>query len=709
MARTSENWHVLESKNTTLIADVGGRSPSLIYWGERLRHTTPGMIAALAVRQTAKGSASVEVPLTLCPTFGSGFSGAKGIRLHRHGAAWDFDPASADVLEASSQRLSIRSVDPVHWVVLHHTVALDFDSDVLSLETKVTNEGDAPLTLDWCAAATLPIPAHADTLTGFAGRWSGEFQRQTVAQFTGAYVRENTRGRTSHDSFPGLLAHCSHTTEGAGPAFGFHLGWSGNHRVLAEKLWDGRALVQMGELLLPGEIVLEKGASYRSPVLYASFSPDGFSALSRNFHRYVRSHLLSDAARNKPRPVHYNTWEAVYFDHDPGRLKALAEKAARVGAERFVLDDGWFKGRRHDRAGLGDWLPDESIYPDGLTPLIDHVKACGMEFGLWVEPEMVNPDSDLYRAHPDWILSATTTDTVPFRDQLVLDLTRQAVWDHLFACFDTLLTANDIAYLKWDMNRDINQPGSDGRPACHRQVRALYNLLAALRAKHPAVEIESCASGGARTDYGILAHTDRIWASDNNDALDRLEIQRGASFFFPPEVVGGHIGPRLCHVTDRQHSMAFRAAAALFGHMGMEFDLAELTGEEEDVLRAALDLYKQKRALIHGGRLFRLVSKPHALAFGIVSEDRSEGLFTYAQTATRAESVPESFRFEGLDAASRYKMELIWPQSFQTRSPNALEATAETVISGEGLMTAGVQLPLTMPETALVFELTAVD
>ncbi len=218
-----------------------------------------------------------------------------------------------------------------------------------------------------------------------------------------------------------------------GECYGFHLGWSGNHRTRLELLADGRSYLQMGELLLPGELALQPGESYQSPTLYASYAADGFSALSRNFHRFVRQQLLSKAQRQKPRPVHYNTWEGIYFNHDVDTLKQLADSVAALGVERFVLDDGWFKGRRGDFAGLGDWTVDSAIYPEGLTPLISHVNALGMEFGLWFEPEMVNPDSDLYRAHPDWVLSTANNQQLRFRNQLVLDLSRPEV-EPIFVC-----------------------------------------------------------------------------------------------------------------------------------------------------------------------------------------------------------------------------------------------------------------------------------
>ena len=307
--------------------------------------------------------------------------------------------------------------------------------------------------------------------------------------------------------------------------------------------------------------------------MYAVHSTTGLGAASRQFHAVVRS---SPAHRDRPRPVVLNTWEAVYFDHDFDTLTRLAERAAAVGVERFVLDDGWFGGRRDDTPGLGDWWVSPDAHPDGLAPLIERVRALGMEFGIWVEPEMVNPDSDLYRAHPDWALADPGYEPVLGRHQLVLDLAIPAAFDEILGRLDALLGDHDIAFVKWDMNRDhVQATGADGRAGTHAQTLALYRLLDELRRRHPDVEFESCSSGGARIDLGILQRTERVWTSDCNDALERQTIQRYASTLIPPEVIGAHVGPPTAHTTGRTQSLAFRAATALFGHFGIEWNLLD--------------------------------------------------------------------------------------------------------------------------------------
>ncbi|MEL6829946.1 MAG: alpha-galactosidase, partial [Pseudomonadota bacterium] len=467
-------------------------------------------------------------------------------------------------------------------------------------------------------------------------------------------------------------------------------------------------------LLLPGEIRLAPGDSYHSPVLYAAVSQAGFSGLSQRFHSHIRNTVMDGRIKRKPRPIHYNTWEAVYFDHDLQTLKSLADKAAQVGVERFILDDGWFGSRRNDQSGLGDWVVSPDVYPDGLAPLIDHVQDLDMEFGLWFEPEMVNPDSDLFRAHPDWVLQVDGVEHIPFRNQYVLDLTRDEVSNYLFERLDALLSEYAIAYVKWDMNRDIHHPGSNGRPAAHAQTRAVYALMDRLRAAHPNVEIESCASGGGRADYGVLQRTDRIWTSDSNDALDRQRIQSGATHFFPLEILGAHVGPRTCHITGRKLSMSLRVATAFFGHMGLELNLLKESERDLGTLAAGIALHKVYRDVLHAGDFFRLDTPDHVNAVSVVAQDQCQALLSWCQLTGHRETEPGRVYFVGLDPKRRYITRIIWPSPVRSQTAPSILETADltgdgTIFSGAALMQIGLQLPLLLPETCLIFDLTAVD
>jgi alpha-galactosidase len=425
----------------------------------------------------------------------------------------------------------------------------------------------------------------------------------------------------------------------------------------------------------------------------------------------VRRRILGGRLTGKPRPVHYNTWEAIYFDHDLPTLKGLADLAASVGVERFVLDDGWFLGRPDDRSGLGDWSVDPVKYPDGLTPLIDHVRSLGMEFGLWVEPEMANADSDLLRAHPDWILGVPGRRQPLGRGQYVLDLTRPEVWSAIHAQIDALLRGNAIGYLKWDMNRDLTHAQSGGRAATHRQTLAVYALIDRLRADHPRVEIESCSSGGARADYEILKRTDRVWTSDCNDPIERQSIQRGFSIFIPPEVMGSHVGPRASHTTARTASLQMRAMTALFGHMGTEADLRDFTDAERAALAEAFALYKDHRAWMHAGRTVRLSHPdPGCLATALAGEGRM--LVSAAQVETPKTAGLAPLRLAGLDPAATYRIQQIKP-------PRRARATMRRVppltlgetLSATGAMLAhtGISLPVLRAGEIAVFLLARED
>lgn len=707
----SPGFVVLKSKNTCLVIDCQSRTPAIIYWGKVLSEQSTGvMLSLLSTRQEAKCSAVKEAPISLTPLLGQGFTGAPGLEINNDQHAWSVGGDLVTSHCPDESQVIFESVDNLRQIKTVHKLQLDHESNVLSATTELVNLGDLPLSVNWCAAPTLPLPEQINKIMSFEGRWSNEFQRQSLDLFLGSYVRENRKGKTSHDNFPGLVMHDSYAQEQSGECYGFHLGWSGNHKMRAELLAQGRSYVQFGELLLPGELTLASGESYTSPRLYAAYSAQGFSGLSDCFHCYVRSHILSEQVLNKPRPIHYNTWEGIYFDHDVDTLKELAQRAGKLGVERFVLDDGWFKGRRGDAAGLGDWLVDKAVYPQGLSPLIDHVNSCNMEFGLWFEPEMVNPDSDLYRAHPDWVLASAGNEQLQFRNQLVLDLTRSEVVDYLFKAIDDILTEYpNIAYIKWDMNRDLNHAGNSlGKPAVHQQTRAVYRLIDKLKAHHAKVEIESCSSGGARVDYGILAHTDRVWTSDSNDALDRLSIQRGCSFFFPALVMGSHVGPRDCHITGRRVSLEMRAAVAFFGHMGVEMDPRELSSDESEQLSTIIALHKKHRQLIHHGQLIRIDSDGDSINFGIVNQDKSQALFAYNSVKETRRTTPPKYSFVGLDTDKMYQLVLIWPTQVNEYSPSILSKINGQKFSGEALLNLGMQLPILLPQSSLIFELKAV-
>ncbi|MGB7407741.1 MAG: alpha-galactosidase, partial [Pontixanthobacter sp.] len=490
------DYAILRGGDTLLmIESTVGKRPSILHCGSDIPAIAPEEITALQTAQHIPGGPQTPIRPSLLNPIGTGWNGGPGLIAHRAGRDWAID-LRVVATRQDAQSLTIVTEDTAAQLRATHRFDLCAETGVLAVCTEIDNLSDEPLQMEWCAALCLPIDPALDRLTSFNGSWADEFHTDTIERFRGTYLRENRTGRTSHTDFPGLYLGARTTAENTGPAAAFHLGWSGNHRLRIDTGPDGSTLLQAGELLLPGEV--ELGESYTTPTLYGCWSADGYGHVTRRLHRFVKQTILP--ANDRRRPVHYNTWEAVYFDHSEERLLALVDAAADVGAERFVLDDGWFGARRSDVAGLGDWWVSPDVYPKGLHPIVDRVRAANMEFGLWMEPEMVNADSDLYRAHPDWVLGSDGVEPIASRNQLPLDLTKSVVADYLYAKIGALIGEYAIDYIKWDMNRDIQHPGSGGKAVMRKQVHALYTLIDQIRADHPALEIESCASGGGRAD-----------------------------------------------------------------------------------------------------------------------------------------------------------------------------------------------------------------
>ncbi|MCL4116551.1 UNVERIFIED_CONTAM: hypothetical protein GTU68_000747 [Idotea baltica] len=646
-------------------------------------------------------------PRTILPEASRGFPARPGIEGHRSdGSGWAPRMEMVDIA-TTPDSVTMSSADDGAGLSQQVSIALDA-SGVVKIWVTVTNTAASPYQLDGLTMC-VPLPSSAREAMQLGGRWSNEFRAERRLVATGALEVENRAGRTSHDRFPALFVGDVGFSEERGEVLAAHLAWSGNSRLRVESFSDGRRVLQVGDALLPGEMQLAPGETYTSPVLYLAWSNAGLNGISDCFHPYVRgraSHPTTD------RPVLLNTWEAVYFDHDLDRLKALADTAAQVGAERFVLDDGWFRHRRDDTAGLGDWYVDETVWPDGLDPIIDHVTGLGMEFGLWFEPEMVNPNSDLYRAHPEWALVPAEQIPVEARNQLVLDLSNPEVFAYLLERINAILGAYEISYVKWDMNRNLVAATHNSRATVHHQTRAVYELFAQVRAANPGVEIESCSSGGGRADLAILEHSDRIWTSDCNDALDRQRIQRGFSYLLPPELMGAHIGPPTAHTTGRTHTLGFRATTAFFGHLGIEWNVLSASENDRERLARVIELHKRHRGLLHSGRVVRYDhADPAATAHAVIAHDQSEALVSFAQIATSDSLATGALRVGGLAADQVYSVRLVdieagrpWGKAF--RQPKWVDTDLQ--LTGAQLA-AGLQMPILDPESAIVLHVVAAE
>lgn len=579
------------------------------------------------------------------------------------------------------------------------------------------NDGVGPEPLDVVGVdPALRVPVDAREILDFSGRWGTEKIPQRHPVVVGNHARESRRGRTGLDATTVVAIGSQGFDAGSGQVWLCHVGIGGNHEHAVERS-DGYLAFRGGELLLPGEVRLASGESYVSPWVYGSFGV-GLDAASARYHGFLRERSRSS---RRPRPVTLNVWEAVYFDQDFDALADLATRAANLGVERFVLDDGWFQGRSDDTAGLGDWMPDQDSWPDGLAPLAEHVRSLGMEFGLWVEPEMINEDSNLARAHPDWILRARDGLPPRFRNQQVLNLANPEAAEHILDVLDGLVTDLDVICLKWDHNRDLIDAGhpATGAPAVHGQTLAVYHLIDQLRSRHPELEIESCASGGGRVDLGILERTDRVHTSDNQDPLDRSRMLRWTGLLVPPEMLGSHVASRISSVTGRTSDLHTRCAIAFLGHFGIEWDIRELSDEDTVTLSRWITAYQQHRELISTGRVVADGDfDPDAPALrGVVAMDGSEAIYTILTPPLSADS-RRRVRLPGLLADARYRIESArpgslgpwWLNPFWLNSTADLNSTTEAPsYSGSLLREAGLDLLTFHPDRALVLRLVRID
>ncbi|MFC8304344.1 alpha-galactosidase [Specibacter sp. NPDC057265] len=696
----------LRNGGVSLVLDLsGGRLPVILYWGGDLgplSDTELANVALVSIPSVVPNDLDVPELVEVLPLASGGWRGIPGLSGHSTSGT-DWTPLFvAQSVNADASAITVSASDDDAGLAVVIDVEL-LASGLVRQRATVTRTGSGEFNLDGLHL-TLPVPRRASELLDLAGRWGRERSPQRMPFSVGSHQRDSRRGRTGTDASTILAAGT--------PAFGFntgevwtmHVAWSGNHREYAERLSNGTALLGGGELLLSGEVRLSTGDQYQSPWVYGSWGR-GLDEAAARFHDHLRSRPSHPSS---PRKVVLNTWEAVYFDHNLERLTELAVSAAQVGAERFVLDDGWFLHRRDDSAGLGDWYVDETVWPGGLEPLITAVTGLGLEFGLWVEPEMINLDSDLARAHPEWILSPSGRLPVPSRNQQVLDLAHADAYSYILERLSELLESYSIGYLKWDHNRDLLEAAhsTTGAAGVHEHTLALYRLLDELRERHPGVEIESCSSGGGRVDLGILERTDRVWGSDVIDPLERQTIQRWTGQLIPPELVGSHVGSPTAHTTSRTQSLSFRAGTALFGHFGIEWDIASASEDDKSELAAWVALYKEVRPLLHTGKVVRADGLDEsALLHGVVSAGQDDALFAYVQLATPLTAIPGTIPLPGLDRDTVYEVTVQAPGGNPRRrshTPAPWTAEAPLRLTGRVLGQIGVQVPALHPEQLLL-------
>ena len=698
----------LSQARSSIIFDREGDSFSILYWGKKLGGFSPDnetSIAAALQKSTAHGGLDAAVGNIVLREHSRGWIGHPALRGHRGGVSVSNSFVVKDVSQRG-QSLSVTFEDSIAGLQISMSYSLT-ESDILLIDAEVTNIADGDYFLEhflyW-----LPLAQQADEVLDFYGHWTKERQPQRRSIGYGLTSREGFEGRSGHDYTITQVALNKATGFRHGEAWSLGLAWSGNNVAHVERLIDGHTSIGTGEYLLPGEIILKKGQSYQAPRAVATFSDRGLDGLTNNHYTWIRSRS-NHITNRKPRPLTLNMWEAVYFDHNEDGIRRIVDKAAEIGVERVVLDDGWFGSRRNDKSGLGDWVVSKEAWPNGLGPIIKYINDKGIEFGLWFEGEMVNRNSELYREHPDWILQEPGRIPVEGRWQQVLDLTKEGAYNHVLNQVDAVLTENNIAYIKWDHNRHITDPISDGRPVVRQQTLAIYRLFDELKRRHPGLEIESCSSGGGRVDLGMIEHADRFWTSDQNDALERQQIQRWTGLVIPPEFLGTHIGPTVSHQTNRRHSISFRALNALFGHAGMEWNICEADDHETRVLKDFADFYKKNRGLLHSGNVIRNDEiADSAYLYGTVSQDKKEAIFTYMQLTTLDGFVPLIATFDGLEDETLYQLSVVEELSssdfMQKCGPGWWP---QVKMTGHQFAHIGLQLPVLKPESGLLFHFRA--
>ena len=546
---------------------------------------------------------------------------------------------------------------------------------LVARHARIRNGGTQRLKVTTAMSASLDLPDAGWTLVQLSGAWARERHVTERRLAPGRQSTSSLRGASGLEHDPSLILRRASTTETSGEAYAVSLVYSSNFVAEAEVGPFATTRVRLGINPEGFAWTLEPGDVFETPEAVLAYSAAGLDGLSAAYHALYRERLARGTWRDRPRPVLINNWEGTYFDFDEQKLVDIATVARDLGIELFVLDDGWFGARDDDTTSLGDWTVDRRKLPNGLDGLGRRIEDLGLRFGLWIEPEMVSPQSKLFAEHPDWAIGIAGRERTESRQQLVLDMSRPEIVDHLFTVLSEVLAGAPISYIKWDMNRNITEPASLGLPAerqgefFHRYILGVYDLYARLTAAFPKVLFESCASGGGRFDPGLLAFAPQAWTSDDTDAIERLRIQWGASLFYPLSSMGAHVSAVPNHQTGRRAPIATRAAVAFFGVFGYELDATSLTPEERAEVSAQVAFYKAHRELLQRGRFVRLRSPfegdGNETAWMVVSDDQRRAVVGYYRTLNRPNPGVNRLRLRGLDPEVRYLV-TPWPSRSDT-------------------------------------------
>ncbi len=540
------------------------------------------------------------------------------------------------------------------------------DLDVITRNVRILNKGKEPLYLTRVYSACLDMDNEDYTALTLHGTWARERKITETKLNRTRLVVESVRGETSHQDNPFIAVKEATATDRYGRVYAMNFVYSGNFRITTQEDQFGQLRVTMGISDEDFKWKLEPGADFVSPEAVMVYSGEGTGKMTRTFHDLYRKHLIRSPYKDKKRPILINNWEATYFDFDTDKLISIAKEASRLGIEMLVMDDGWFGVRNDDNTSLGDWTVNENKLKGGLKYLVDEVNKLGMKFGIWFEPEMISPDSDLYRAHPDWAIAIPNRVPSRARNQYVLDLSREDVLEHTYESVAKVLRSANIEYVKWDMNRQLSDLGSALLPAdrmgelYHRYVLGVYSLQERLLKEFPNLLLENCSGGGARFDPGMLYYSPQIWCSDDTDAIERLSIQEGTALVYPLSTMGAHVSDCPNHAVGRTTPFETRGHVALAGTFGYELDVTKIPEEDRNMIPEQVKMYHRYNDLVREGDYYRIASfRANGVydCYGVVKKDKSEALFTYVQVVARVNYHSRRIFLQGLAPDKKYRIE----------------------------------------------------
>ncbi len=570
--------------------------------------------------------------------------------------------------------------------------------DVITRSTRIENRGETPLLIDKAYSACLDMDNRHFEMITLTGAWARERRIQREKVHFGTQAVSSIRGKSSHQEHPFMALVTPETTQDAGEVYAMHFVYSGNFRAQTERTPHNTVRMSMGINEEYFSWKLEGGEHFQTPETVMVYSAGGLTGMTHCFHDFYRDHLIRSPYLHQPRPILINNWEATYFDFDTDKLLAIAAEAKKAGIEMLVMDDGWFGHRNSDNSSLGDWYVNEEKLQGGLPHLVEEVKKLGLKFGIWFEPEMISPDSELYKEHPDWALQLQDREPAQSREQYVLDLSRKEVRDHVYDKVAKILHSAPIDYVKWDMNRELCDvgnailPGDQQQELFHRFVLGVYDLQERLVQEFPDLLLENCSGGGARFDPGMLYYSPQIWCSDNNDAIERLRIQEGTALCYPLSTMGAHIGDVPYGMVGRTTSMATRAAVALAGTFGYELDITKLPQEEKAQIPGQVELYHRYHELVAEGDYYRLHSWDGEETYDcymVVSKDQKEALVTYVQVLAKSTARSLMIGLRGLCSDARYSVE---PVALTPEAAAAGKPEDVLQLYGDELMQCGLQV-----------------